>query len=139
MSLRKNGPRLAAAASVEPDGCGPSQPTNERVVSPDHQARWYRGLPADPGGDARPRVERAAPRTPREESDPQAYPKHAAKPGVPASPDLPAVERAVLDYWAADKTFPALGRVRRPGGRETSTSSTTDRRSPTGCRTTATC
>src|SRR5690348_14745467 len=36
-----------------------------------------------------------------------AYPKHAAKAGVPASPDLPAVERAVLEHWAADKTFPA--------------------------------
>ena len=36
-----------------------------------------------------------------------AYPQHAAKAGVPASPDLPAVERAVLEHWAADKTFPA--------------------------------
>src|SRR3712207_2741822 len=37
-----------------------------------------------------------------------AYPKHnpdAA--GVPASPDLPAVERDVLEYWTADKTFEA--------------------------------
>ncbi|MET7423062.1 isoleucine--tRNA ligase [Dactylosporangium sp. NPDC005555] len=36
-----------------------------------------------------------------------AYPMHNAGGGVPASPDLPAVERGVLDYWAADKTFEA--------------------------------
>jgi isoleucyl-tRNA synthetase len=35
------------------------------------------------------------------------YPKHTDATGVPASPDLPAVERAVLEYWAADKTFEA--------------------------------
>src|SRR5690348_8540433 len=35
------------------------------------------------------------------------YPKHAAADGVPASPDLPAVERAVLEHWAADETFEA--------------------------------
>ncbi|HET6529963.1 MAG TPA: isoleucine--tRNA ligase [Actinoplanes sp.] len=35
------------------------------------------------------------------------YPKHTDAPGVPASPDLPAVERAVLDHWQADKTFEA--------------------------------
>jgi isoleucyl-tRNA synthetase len=41
-------------------------------------------------------------------ADPKAvYPKHGDGAGVPASPDLPAVERAVLDYWAADKTFEA--------------------------------
>jgi isoleucyl-tRNA synthetase len=46
------------------------------------------------------------------------YPKHAAAPGVPASPDLPAVERAVLDYWAADKTFPASVENRAPAAGE---------------------
>ena len=35
------------------------------------------------------------------------YPKHTAADGVPASPDLPAVERAVLEHWAADETFEA--------------------------------
>ena len=35
------------------------------------------------------------------------YPKHTDAAGVPASPDLPAVERAVLDHWQADKTFEA--------------------------------
>ncbi|WP_326555540.1 isoleucine--tRNA ligase [Micromonospora sp. NBC_01813] len=35
--------------------------------------------------------------------------------GVPASPDLPAVERRVLDYWAADKTFEASVDRRDPG------------------------
>jgi isoleucyl-tRNA synthetase len=34
------------------------------------------------------------------------YPKNA-QPGVAASPDLPAVERRVLDYWQADGTFQA--------------------------------
>ncbi|GGL19761.1 isoleucine--tRNA ligase [Mangrovihabitans endophyticus] len=33
------------------------------------------------------------------------YPRHTDATGVPASPDLPAVERAVLDHWAADETF----------------------------------
>jgi isoleucyl-tRNA synthetase len=36
-----------------------------------------------------------------------AYPQHTDATGVPASPDLPAVERAVLEHWAADKTFEA--------------------------------
>ncbi|WJK43942.1 isoleucine--tRNA ligase [Solwaraspora sp. WMMA2056] len=35
--------------------------------------------------------------------------------GVPASPDLPAVERRVLEYWAADKTFEASVDQRDPG------------------------
>jgi isoleucyl-tRNA synthetase len=43
------------------------------------------------------------------------YPKHTAATGVPASPDLPAVERAVLDHWAADKTFEASVE-QRPAG-----------------------
>jgi isoleucyl-tRNA synthetase len=34
------------------------------------------------------------------------YPKNA-QPGVVASPDLPEVERRVLDYWRDDKTFEA--------------------------------
>ncbi len=36
-----------------------------------------------------------------------AYPQHTDATGVPAGPDLPAVERAVLEHWAADKTFEA--------------------------------
>jgi isoleucyl-tRNA synthetase len=44
-----------------------------------------------------------------------AYPMHEAAAGVPASPDLPAVERKVLDYWAADKTFEASVE-QRPAG-----------------------
>ncbi|MFC4072408.1 isoleucine--tRNA ligase [Actinoplanes subglobosus] len=44
-----------------------------------------------------------------------AYPKHTDATGVPASPDLPAVERAVLDHWAADKTFEASV-ARNPAG-----------------------
>jgi isoleucyl-tRNA synthetase len=44
-----------------------------------------------------------------------AYPKHTDATGVPASPDLPAVERAVLEHWAADKTFEASVE-RRPAG-----------------------
>ena len=35
------------------------------------------------------------------------YPKNTSSAGVPASPDLPAIERDVLDFWAADKTFVA--------------------------------
>jgi isoleucyl-tRNA synthetase len=54
-----------------------------------------------------------------------AYPKNAPDgTGVPASPDLPAVERRVLDYWTADKTFeasvearPASGGQKEPAGR----------------------
>jgi isoleucyl-tRNA synthetase len=44
-----------------------------------------------------------------------AYPQHTDATGVPASPDLPAVERAVLDHWAADKTFEA-SIAQRPAG-----------------------
>ncbi|MEV0566407.1 isoleucine--tRNA ligase [Dactylosporangium sp. NPDC050588] len=44
-----------------------------------------------------------------------AYPMHNAAPGVPASPDLPEVERGVLDYWAADKTFEASVEQRDAG------------------------
>jgi isoleucyl-tRNA synthetase len=44
-----------------------------------------------------------------------AYPKHTDAAGVPASPDLPAVERAVLDYWAGDETFEASV-AQRPAG-----------------------
>ena len=43
------------------------------------------------------------------------YPRHTDATGVPASPDLPAVERAVLDHWAADKTFEASVE-QRPSG-----------------------
>jgi isoleucyl-tRNA synthetase len=43
------------------------------------------------------------------------YPKHNPDAGVPASPDLPEVERRVLDYWTADKTFVASVEG-RPGG-----------------------
>ena len=124
----------ARRASVEPDGSGPSQPANERAAVTGRQARWYRG-PA-----------RARPRSRRcelyEESDHRwPIPSTPTPPGVPASPDLPAVERRVLDHWAADKTFEAS--VDQRAGRRrtaaTSTSSTTARRSPTACRTTATC
>ncbi|GAA1374897.1 isoleucine--tRNA ligase [Catellatospora chokoriensis] len=44
-----------------------------------------------------------------------AYPLHDAADGVPASPDLPALERRVLDYWAADKTFAASVEQRDAG------------------------
>jgi isoleucyl-tRNA synthetase len=45
-----------------------------------------------------------------------AYPKSSAgAAGVPASPNLPEVERGVLDYWANDKTFVASVESRDPG------------------------
>ncbi|MCO8277191.1 isoleucine--tRNA ligase [Actinoplanes sp. TRM 88003] len=44
-----------------------------------------------------------------------AYPQHTDATGVPASPDLPAVERAVLEHWTADKTFEASVE-QRPAG-----------------------
>src|ERR687893_1384451 len=46
-----------------------------------------------------------------------AYPKHTDAAGVPASPDLPAVERGVLDHWQADKTFEASV-DQRPAGQD---------------------
>ncbi|MEV4707104.1 isoleucine--tRNA ligase [Actinoplanes sp. NPDC049316] len=46
-----------------------------------------------------------------------AYPQHTDASGVPASPDLPAVERAVLEHWAADKTFEASV-DERPAGQD---------------------
>ncbi len=36
-----------------------------------------------------------------------AYPLHEPTDGVVPSPDFPALERKVLDYWAADKSFAA--------------------------------
>jgi len=45
------------------------------------------------------------------------YPKHTDAAGVPASPDLPAVERAVLEHWQADKTFEASV-DQRPAGED---------------------
>jgi isoleucyl-tRNA synthetase len=44
-----------------------------------------------------------------------AYPMHHAAGGVPASPNLPEVERGVLGYWAADKTFEASVEQRDAG------------------------
>jgi isoleucyl-tRNA synthetase len=46
-----------------------------------------------------------------------AYPQHTDATGVPAGPDLPAVERAVLEHWAADKTFEASVE-QRPAGED---------------------
>ncbi|WP_250009092.1 isoleucine--tRNA ligase [Actinoplanes sp. M2I2] len=46
-----------------------------------------------------------------------AYPKHTEASGVPASPDLPAVERAVLEHWTADQTFEASVE-QRPAGED---------------------
>ncbi|WP_432979124.1 isoleucine--tRNA ligase [Dactylosporangium sp. CA-233914] len=44
-----------------------------------------------------------------------AYPMHRAGTGVPASPNLPEVEREVLDYWSGDETFQASVE-QRPAG-----------------------
>jgi isoleucyl-tRNA synthetase len=44
-----------------------------------------------------------------------AYPLHDPAGSVPASPDLPAVERQVLEHWAADKTFEASVEQRAAG------------------------
>jgi isoleucyl-tRNA synthetase len=46
------------------------------------------------------------------------YPKSGPSGGVPASPDLPEVERSVLDFWAADKTFVASVEQRAAGPNE---------------------
>ncbi|MFI1988434.1 isoleucine--tRNA ligase [Actinoplanes sp. NPDC020271] len=43
------------------------------------------------------------------------YPRHTDATGVPASPDLPAVERAVLAHWEADQTFEASVQARSAG------------------------
>jgi isoleucyl-tRNA synthetase len=44
-----------------------------------------------------------------------AYPLHESTAGVPASPDLPALERRVLEHWAADGTFQASVAARPAG------------------------
>lgn len=46
-----------------------------------------------------------------------AYPKHrpSASSAVPASPDLPGLERDVLEHWAADATFAASVEARTAG------------------------
>lgn len=48
-------------------------------------------------------------------SDDRRYPRHGHT--VPPSPDFPAIERAVLDYWDADGTFAASVAARPPGER----------------------
>jgi isoleucyl-tRNA synthetase len=55
---------------------------------------------SDPNGAAYPRA---------------AYPKNAPGTAVPASPDLPSVERRVLEHWEADKTFQASVEARSAG------------------------
>lgn len=51
-----------------------------------------------------------------------AYPLHdPTAAGVPASPDLPAVERRVLEHWTADKTFEASVEQRPASGRQSET------------------
>ncbi len=114
-----------AGVSVEPDGFGPSQPTNERVGT---TAR----LPTKRGGTAGPRSRRtrrpglvlAQATTSARRVDTMAdhratYPRATSGPdqptGVPASPSLPEVERNVLGYWAADKTFVASVEARDAG------------------------
>ena len=54
-----------------------------------------------------------------------AYPMHKLGDGVPASPDLPEVERAVLDYWSQDATFEASVEQREAG-----TGGTNEREAP---------
>ena len=140
VSLRKN-------SAPEP---GPSRTGRVRPVTAgqraggrsDRQARWYRGSRGAPAGR---RTAGSSSQTLTvsctEESDPRwrtrRTPRRRRRPG---EPDLPEVERRVLDHWAADKTFQASVDGRDPGAAATtSTSSTTARRSPTACRTTATC
>ncbi len=43
------------------------------------------------------------------------YPKTGVPGGVEASPDLPSLERRVLDRWESDQTFAASVRARDPG------------------------
>ena len=43
------------------------------------------------------------------------YPKHRPSSPVPASPDLPGVERDVLAHWEADGTFVASVEAREAG------------------------
>ncbi len=43
------------------------------------------------------------------------YPRHTDGSGVPASPDLPALEEKVLAYWQQDDTFRASVQQRDPG------------------------
>src|SRR5437763_3478032 len=59
-------------------------------------------------------------RTNREEHHPMAYPKAhtgdtATPEGVAAQPSFPALEREVLRYWEADRTFPASVAARPAG------------------------
>ncbi|MET0788089.1 MAG: isoleucine--tRNA ligase, partial [Cellulomonas sp.] len=44
-----------------------------------------------------------------------AYPLHRQSDAVPASPDLPALEKDVLAYWESDGTFQASIDAREPG------------------------
>lgn len=76
-------------------------------------------------------------------SENNVYPKAAAgeqSANVAPNPSFPKLEESVLDYWEKDDTF-QKSIERRPSGdhSQNDSSSSTDRRSPTACRTTATC
>ena len=59
---------------------------------------------------------------------------------VAPNPSFPKLEESVLDYWEKDDTF-QKSIERRPSGdhSQNDSSSSTARRSPTACRTMATC
>ena len=86
-----------------------------RAIGATVQSRWYRG-------ESRPRIWNV--------------PRSLMYPSIPASPDFPEIERGILAFWKGDDTFQASidNRDGCPSG-----CSTTARRSPTACRTTATC
>ena len=110
------------APPVEPDGAGPSQPSQS--------GRSPRQGPGKRGGTAVvPDVRARRPRGPvplrtpgcrSQETSRVAYPLHRSsgsqsQPAVPASPDLPALEHEVLAYWEADGTFLASVEARAAG------------------------
>src|SRR6478735_1501259 len=110
-SLGKNGCGEPAATSLEPGGCGPTQP--ERAVARRLAASEVVPRSADRPRGVIPRVESRASR--------MTYPKvsHTSQDeqatSVASSPRFPDIEEAVLAYWESDDTFRASVEQRDAG------------------------
>ena len=141
-SLRKNGPPLGGLSRtgrVRPVTAG------RRAARAAEQVGRASGVvPRCRATNGRRRPRAASDERTREETPmpyPKASPEQRTDRACPPARRFPALERSVLALLGRRQDLPgAHRRARRPARTApTSSSSTTGRRSPTGCRTTATC
>ena len=105
----RTGGAVGRRASVEPDGAGPSQPQREWSAIPDRDAGKRGGTAVVPVRGGRPR-RRASHRQETTMTAAPRYPLHRPASSVPASPDLPALEKDVLAFWKARRHLPGVDR-----------------------------